>query len=453
MAVLLGCDFNPAGVAGVGKESVLQLFQGWASHWDALKMLDFWIETDFSPASCNLCEIDGDDLHCSYCLKFRYKVSDGDCVCSRLTKNKKLSKVEASVKKKCLTLGQSWWRLDYPKILSEFLSREPLPADLSPYKSIGRPNVRACLSILTKKLTWVEEYAQLKVIPIVTRWQAEHLANSNGDGEQVMVVPIKILKKRTSAGVASLSVEWKAASSSFADDDLGLPETFESIVPASFIEHAYPKMYSQFVQSLIKPKKTAKGRCKKAAKASKENNETDAADTEISTQKSITNFFSQRRKPLLPSSSVAQNANKGVKISKSSEYIIQEYYEEPKPAAGLNIVVVEEEEEEEEENNVLSDDDDDPEELSFLVDQIVLGKKEEIKPRTLKRGSSPAFATSTPGCNRQSVTKTRPGMVWAEPVSSIAIKKQSVFKRLQTEKEEEDVIPDDFEDSFDRMCL
>ena len=34
MAILLGCDFCPSGVPGVGKETVLQLFEGILYHKD-----------------------------------------------------------------------------------------------------------------------------------------------------------------------------------------------------------------------------------------------------------------------------------------------------------------------------------------------------------------------------------------------------------------------------------
>ena len=48
MAILLGCDFCPQGVPGVGKETVRSLLSIWPISWDPIKIVRMWKETGFS---------------------------------------------------------------------------------------------------------------------------------------------------------------------------------------------------------------------------------------------------------------------------------------------------------------------------------------------------------------------------------------------------------------------
>ena len=70
MAVLLGCDFFPTGVSGVGKETVLQLFRAWKKEWNVLKVMEFWIRTEFQvlDGGCSFCCQDEEfGMHCRQC--------------------------------------------------------------------------------------------------------------------------------------------------------------------------------------------------------------------------------------------------------------------------------------------------------------------------------------------------------------------------------------------------
>ncbi len=104
-AVLLGCDYLPNGVPGVGKEAVLQLLLAWGHRWNALSILDRWIRERFQAklddGDCRICR-DDTSRHCEECSDFVEEVDrhKATCRCEVLRANKKLGKAEVAVKKK-----------------------------------------------------------------------------------------------------------------------------------------------------------------------------------------------------------------------------------------------------------------------------------------------------------------------------------------------------------------
>ena len=81
MALLLGCDFCPNGIPGIGKESIVQLLEEWPIKWDVLEAFRLWIKNKFTPSGnytkgktsqksvyyCSICKKDSDN-HCRYVL-------------------------------------------------------------------------------------------------------------------------------------------------------------------------------------------------------------------------------------------------------------------------------------------------------------------------------------------------------------------------------------------------
>lgn len=47
MAVLLGCDFFPTGIPGIGKELIHQLFSIWPKHWNSIDAFKIWSKQGF----------------------------------------------------------------------------------------------------------------------------------------------------------------------------------------------------------------------------------------------------------------------------------------------------------------------------------------------------------------------------------------------------------------------
>lgn len=392
MSILLGCDFFPSGVSGVGRESVMQMIDRWPRHWDALCILKFWIQIQFEPwIHCfgDCFKSTTETLHCTYCQSWRNhqaSLGDRDCVCALLSGSKELLRLETTVKKKCTKVDPTWWITGFPKIIDEFNTSEELP-DLKRVKQLSCPKVGQCLSILVKKLAWEETYALDTLIPILTRWQLRHLCSG---GNVQVVEPVEILKKRVVGGVPNLNMHWRVLRDD-AEETKGVPTSFESCDPTELIANAYPELYENYVAVNEKPKKAPR---KKAAPKIKKQTAIPEEDLQEQTQKPITQFFMQKKKPSTP------------KITK--KLVIQETPEEEikeSMAASLHFA--------KEENcykeNDSSFEDSACSEISFIIDDILskrvhkveIARKSDpkkIEKATEKKSSSLLlpFTTSTP---------------------------------------------------------
>jgi hypothetical protein len=200
-------------------------------------------------------------------------------------------------------------------VLAEFeAAEEASPSDLSLFTRRSCPKMSQCMSILVKKLSWMEEYALEKMTPLLTRWQLEHLAS--GGVKQVVKLE-QILKRRVVAGVHSLLLQWYVLSKD-AEETKGMPDTFESVEPTDLVHNAYPELYDKYVAETEKKKRAPprKAPSTTAAQARKKKDVQTAASS-----RPITNFFTQRKK----SDMMAAAAEKAVKVPLNRE---EEKYDE-----------------------------------------------------------------------------------------------------------------------------
>ncbi|TRY64160.1 hypothetical protein TCAL_03597 [Tigriopus californicus] len=406
MAILLGCDFCPAGVSGVGKESVLKMFRAWPVSMDAIRVLQYWIGIEFQTwttcSSPKYCQNGPEDLHCDACEKWQNSVSDEDCLCQRLKQDPSLVKVENGLKKKCLLLPMDWWRDEMPKVLAEFDVKETVPTDLSEFTTYSCPKIKQCLSIMCKKLLWVEEYAMEKLIPLLTKWQIEHLSVG---GRQEVIEPEVFVKKRIVSGVSCVVIRWRLINAQ-AEDMEGLPETFESCDAAELFSQVYPEFYLNYVQTTKPTKKTTVVRKPRALTVKKTNKENEPVTCEEQAQKPITQFFSQQ-KPV--------------------------HVVETRPIEAL---------ESHNETEVF-----DCSDLSFIIDDIInkgAMKRQVVETSPLKsNGLHSPLKTSTPTSHRPLKKELR------------LVQRATTNLRMRSIPHSpvvEDQDPFDIEDSFDRMC-
>ena len=156
-----------------------------------MRVLQHWIDTEFEPwEKCDgSCEIG----HCDPCTEWKRALHEkNECYCEVMKSDKELLKLETFIKKKCRAIDPSWWEDSLPSILEEFETKEKLPKDFD-LKRQDCPKMSQCLSIMTKKLLWTEEYALEKSLPMLTRWQVKHRASG---GTVEVIRPLKIVKKR-----------------------------------------------------------------------------------------------------------------------------------------------------------------------------------------------------------------------------------------------------------------
>ena len=440
MAVLLGCDFIPAGVGGIGKETVMLIFSKWERSWSGLKFLSFWIETSFEEwIECGSCEDHG-FIHCNYCEQWRNSLVVSDCICSRLRGDREFLKVDTSIKKKCrASIEPAFWSTEYRRIVDEFFGEDHLPsvADITQMVSRDCPKMTQCMSILVKKCGWTTTYALEKVMPLLTRWQVEHLSSG---GVMEVLQPLKIVKKRTVAGVASHVVEWKVSSAD-SEDTSALPASFESCEPADLVRNAYQDLYDDFLAGEMNKKKTK--RVANSAVTSRRRKKEAGMGAATGTQ-AITEFFTQRKTQLS-----SDGRKRETLASPAQDKVATEARDEP---GTLN------------ESDVLLDDSD----LSLIIDGILSKKVQELsvrkeqqpalqeeKLRLLKSKDVLAFATSTPVSakvatrlplsqvihkNRQAV-ENNPSTDCHKVAKTEGVGYQDAFE-----------VTEDEEDSFDRMC-
>ncbi len=282
-------------------------------------------------------------------------------------------------------------------------------------------------------MAWTEEYAQQKVIPLISTWQSQ--SDATAKESDPVAVPVKVVKKRTAGGVASLQLEWRVVEAAAAAK---LPPTFESVVALATVEKAYPAILAEFMETQKKTKTTTTRRKKKKEA------EEDALSSQQ--QRPITSFFPERRRPL---------ASRDVNVCKRRQ----------SPSSGK---VPQEKPDVKEKEDVspcklsdsgASDDCDDEEELSFLVDEILgktknssAGARKKAIASGLKRPKESEFVTSTP---EAASGRAKPKILHKEIVARKfdVLKENNLPKGPGVVVKEVCDIPDDFEDSFDRMCL
>ena len=278
-----------------------------------------------------------EDEHCEACDQWSMAVSSwSHCHCRMLEEDKNLFKLEESLKKKCAEM-QDFWSNTFEKVIDEFMQPcdEGVIAKLRHFQT-HCPKVDDFVKICVKKLSWTEEYALEKILPLISRWQVRNATSK-------IIKPLQIVKPRTLAGTPSFSLKWEWID---LKPELA-PENFESCEPAIYLTEFCPELIQEFEEKKKKPKKLTR---KKVPKA-----------TEEKSQK-ITAFFKENKQPSKP---------KNAQVQKLQRAEIQ--------AENLSILTDEEE-------NL-------PDNLSFLIDDILSHK---LKRNLSIEQPKQVLMTSTP---------------------------------------------------------
>ncbi|OWF56582.1 Flap endonuclease GEN-like 1 [Mizuhopecten yessoensis] len=210
IALLLGCDYLPKGVPGVGVDKATKLLttlQGYS-------ILD--------------------RFH-----KWR-QMSDGECV----------DPIESLVRKKALALP------DFPQIpvITEFLtSKDKCPSAI---KSWSRPQIAELQKFALDKMEWVVEYTLEKVLPLVTLWDMTFICKQ-GHSSDRLLQPLRVVKSRTRQGVHCYEVEWNKPES----DTLSPQAVYTTIETQDLFSKCYPELVQEF-EKLVAAKVT-KGKSRK----------------------------------------------------------------------------------------------------------------------------------------------------------------------------------------------
>ncbi|XP_061178146.1 flap endonuclease GEN homolog 1-like [Saccostrea echinata] len=226
MALLLGCDYLPKGVPGVGVERVVKLMNSLTTP-NVLKRFEMW-----------------------------KSMSETLCV----------DKVEVFIRRKAAHIQ------DFPQkeVVQEFLQdMKKCPTCVSRW---SRPSMADLQVFCVNKLEWPVEYTLEKVLPLITLWDMTDISKNNSPTGRHLI-PQRIVKCRVRQGVNCYEVLWnKPAADSVCSEDL-----YKTIEEQALFRRSYPHIVADFEIEQATKKSKGKGR-KSRKKTTNRVKETEASE-------------------------------------------------------------------------------------------------------------------------------------------------------------------------------
>ncbi|XP_052801337.1 uncharacterized protein LOC128232037 [Mya arenaria] len=221
LGLLVGCDFVPKGVPGIGVANAVRLLQSLAGR-DVIQRMREW--RSMSESAC-------------------------------------LDQVEQMVRRKALDVP------DFPqdKVIKEFLvAKDRCPTTLSPWK---RPLPAKLQDFALVKLDWPAEYTLEKVLPLTTLWDMQDILSSQNPSRHQHLKPFRIVKTRVRQGEPCYEIEWyKPVTVSQSDGSY-----YVTIENQEMFAKCYPDVVDEFALN-IDTKKKVKGKKKKKKGKDKDDN-------------------------------------------------------------------------------------------------------------------------------------------------------------------------------------
>ncbi|XP_042217807.1 flap endonuclease GEN homolog 1-like [Homarus americanus] len=218
LGILLGCDYLPNGVQGVGKDTAVKLLRAWykAGERDPVKRMCSW-------------------------------TNQHSTVSSRKWKNGSTEELEAGVRERLLATDG----FPFTEILQEFQHKLSRPTTKINW---AQPRYEDLVKWCICMLDWEPLYAVEKISPVVTRWIVTH-----GTGLRC-IQPIGIVKRCVRRGVAACEVQWRVVS---CDLPKGTPEHLTTDEPLHLIQESLSMLVQEFEE---KTKSKKQGKNKKKSK-------------------------------------------------------------------------------------------------------------------------------------------------------------------------------------------
>ncbi|NWU52356.1 GEN endonuclease, partial [Dromas ardeola] len=219
LGILLGCDYLPKGVPGVGKEQALKLIETLRGQ-NLLQRFEQWKEQfqyDNNPplvvkrvTHCSECHHPGsckehEHSGCKFCESTRScKPNDSKycCPCEwhQLERMKQASAVEDNIRKK----ANSCEGFPFSEVIQEFLINKN---KLIKIKECQRPNLLSFQIFASEKMEWNKHYACKKLLALLTRYDMIQRKSGFIDSKQLQA--IRIVKTRVKNGIPCFEIEWQ----------------------------------------------------------------------------------------------------------------------------------------------------------------------------------------------------------------------------------------------------
>ncbi|XP_057287790.1 flap endonuclease GEN homolog 1 isoform X1 [Pezoporus wallicus] len=267
LAILLGCDYLPKGVPGVGKEQALKLI-GTLRGQNLLQRFEQWKEQfqyDNNPPlvvkrviHCSECHHPGSYKEhgrsgCKFCESTSYcKPNDPKCCCScewhQLERVKQASAVEDSIRKK----ANSCEGFPFSQVIQEFLVNKNKLINI---KECQRPNLLSFQIFASEKMEWNKHYACKKLLVLLTYYDMIQRKYGYIDSKQMQA--IRIVKARVKNGIPCFEIEWQKPEH-YVDGENEPAELFVvTVEEESLFQAAYPDIVAlyQVEKSEVRKKK------------------------------------------------------------------------------------------------------------------------------------------------------------------------------------------------------
>ncbi|KAM9356019.1 flap endonuclease GEN homolog 1 [Pholidichthys leucotaenia] len=273
LAVLLGCDYIPKGVPGVGKEQALRLIMALKGQ-TLLQRFVQWkeesndvLEVIKKVPHCNLCRHPGSakahERHgCVLCdSKHFCQPQDFDYLCPCdwhcYEQTRQALSFEANIKKKVLANQQ----FPFTEIINEFLVSKDKP--VLHFKR-RQPNMLMMQKFAFDKMEWPKHYTSEKVLVLMTYTQL--MNRKCGRDVTSQIKPIRIFKPRVRNAVACFEVIWSAPEHYAFPDYHPVEDQHEvrTVEEESVFRVAYPDVVESYLRekALAEENKTKKKKSK-----------------------------------------------------------------------------------------------------------------------------------------------------------------------------------------------
>ncbi|NXQ63006.1 GEN endonuclease, partial [Anthoscopus minutus] len=256
LAVLLGCDYLPKGVPGVGKEQALKLIETLQGQ-NLLQRFEQWKEQfqyDDNPPlvvkrviHCSECHHPGsykehEHNGCKFCESVRCcKPSDSKhcCPCAwhRWERAKQENAVEDSIRKK----AKSCEGFPFSEVIQEFLVNKNKLINI---KECRRPNLLSFQLFASEKMDWTKHYACKKLLALLTRYDMVQRKSGYIDSKQLRA--IRIVKTRVKNGVHCFEIEWQKPEHYVDPEDEPVELFVVTVEEESLFQAAYPDVVALY---------------------------------------------------------------------------------------------------------------------------------------------------------------------------------------------------------------
>ncbi|NXG48589.1 GEN endonuclease, partial [Psilopogon haemacephalus] len=273
LAILLGCDYLPKGVPGVGKEQALKLIETLRGQ-NLLQRFEQWKEQSQynnpllvvkRTVHCSECHHPGsykehEHSGCQFCKSSRYCKSNDSkhCPCEwhQLERVKQENAVEDNIRKK----ANSCEGFPFSQVIQEFLVNKNKLINI---KECQRPNLLSFQIFAAEKMEWTKHYACKKLLTLLTRYDMMQRKSGYTDSKQLQA--IRIVKTRVKNGIPCFEVEWQKPEHYVDAEDEPTELFVVTIEEESLFQAAFPDvvaLYQVEKSKVLKKQKNRKDRPK-----------------------------------------------------------------------------------------------------------------------------------------------------------------------------------------------